>query len=203
MNATTADGILAIWNDCAPGREAEFEQWYQSEHLAERLAVPGFLFGRRHEASSGSPRYFTFYVTETPDVLASEAYLSRLNEPTPLTQRVMSGAFKNMTRTVCRRAASAGRIRGSIAVTVRFHQLPDRTGVQSVLESLARNPVVARAEFWEAVDPEQVAVAEEERLRGGDQKIAACLSVDTLRAGEADAIAADLSRHFPYASELR
>jgi hypothetical protein len=92
-NATTADGSLAIRNDCAPGREAEFEQWYQSEHLAERLAVPGFPFGRRHEASFGSPRYFTFYVTETTDVLASGAYLSRLNEPTPLTQRVMSGAI--------------------------------------------------------------------------------------------------------------
>ena len=39
-------GILAIWHDCAPGREAEFEAWYQQEHLIERLAVPGFLFGR-------------------------------------------------------------------------------------------------------------------------------------------------------------
>ena len=32
-----------------PGREAEFEAWFQQEHLAERLAVPGFLLGRRHE----------------------------------------------------------------------------------------------------------------------------------------------------------
>lgn len=40
-------GILAIWNDVAPGRDADFNEWFQSEHLAERLAVPGFLFGRR------------------------------------------------------------------------------------------------------------------------------------------------------------
>ena len=40
-------GILAIFNDCRPGREAEFEAWFQGEHLIERLAVPGFLFGRR------------------------------------------------------------------------------------------------------------------------------------------------------------
>ena len=37
-------GILAIFNDCRPGREAEFEEWFQGEHLLERLAVPGFLY---------------------------------------------------------------------------------------------------------------------------------------------------------------
>jgi hypothetical protein len=47
-------GILAIFNNAAPGREAEFDEWFQHEHLAERLAVPGFLLGRRYEAVSGS-----------------------------------------------------------------------------------------------------------------------------------------------------
>ncbi len=50
-------GILAIFNDCRAGREAEFEAWFQGEHLQERLAVPGFLFGRRHAALSGSPLF--------------------------------------------------------------------------------------------------------------------------------------------------
>ena len=58
-------GILAIFNNVAPGREAEFEAWFQHEHLAERIAVPGFLIGRRHEAISGQPRYFNFYVTQS------------------------------------------------------------------------------------------------------------------------------------------
>ena len=39
----TLPGILAIFNNAAPGREAEFEEWFQHEHLAERVAVPGFL----------------------------------------------------------------------------------------------------------------------------------------------------------------
>ncbi len=46
-------GILAIWNDVREGHEAEFNHWFQSEHLLERLAVPGFLFGRRHRADFG------------------------------------------------------------------------------------------------------------------------------------------------------
>jgi hypothetical protein len=55
-------GILAIFNDCRPGREAEFEAWFQGEHLIERLAVPSFLFGRRHKAIAGAPGYFNFYM---------------------------------------------------------------------------------------------------------------------------------------------
>ena len=43
-------GILAVWNDCARGREASYEEWYQQEHLIERVRVSGFLVGRRHEA---------------------------------------------------------------------------------------------------------------------------------------------------------
>jgi len=62
-------GILAIFNNVASGREAEFEAWFQHEHLAERIAVPGFLIGRRHEAISGQPRYFNFYVTQSVGVL--------------------------------------------------------------------------------------------------------------------------------------
>ena len=52
---TTQPGILAIFNDCRAGREAEFEAWFQGEHLIERLAVPGFLFGRRHKAFRAHP----------------------------------------------------------------------------------------------------------------------------------------------------
>ncbi len=81
-----ARGVLAIWHDCADGREAEIEAWYQQEHLIERLGVPGFMYGRRHEALSAMPRYFTSYVAESADILTSRPYLDRLEIPTPLTR---------------------------------------------------------------------------------------------------------------------
>ena len=56
----TLPGILAIFNNVAPGREAEFEEWFQHEHLAERIALPGFLIGRRHEAVSGAAALLQF-----------------------------------------------------------------------------------------------------------------------------------------------
>jgi hypothetical protein len=30
-------GTLAIWNDCAPGREEIYERWYQDEQLRDCL----------------------------------------------------------------------------------------------------------------------------------------------------------------------
>jgi hypothetical protein len=192
----TLPGILAIFNNVAPGREAEFEEWFQHEHLAERIAVPGFLVGRRHEAVSGWPRYFNFYVTESVGVLKSTAYLGRLDDPTPMTRTVMSEIFKDMIRTVCHRTFRLGAMRGTGVVTVRFKELPEETALKKVLETLMRDKEVACGEIWRAADPLEFPISMEERLRGGDRKIEACLLVETLRVPDAERIAAALASDF-------
>lgn len=190
-------GVLAIFNDCRAGREAEFEAWFQGEHLLERLAVPGFLFGRRHQAISGSSGYFNFYLVESPDVLTSNHYLERLDNPTPLTRKVMSEIFINMNRTVCRRTLRRGAFHGAFVVTVRFlNDAPDAATLATLVEDLVQNSAVAACEIWDAVDPAGQPVSMEEKLRGGDKKIKACLMVDTLRQADAEKIGMDLSRQF-------
>jgi hypothetical protein len=193
-------GILAIFNNVAPGRETEFETWFQHEHLAERLAVPGFLLGRRHEAVSGEPRFFNFYVTESADVLKSPAYLSRLDDPTPLTRTVMSEIFKDMIRTVCHRTFRVGTMRGAAVVTVRFGERPDDNALKNAIETLMQDAAVACGEIWSAASSRDFPISEEERLRGGDRKIEACLLVETLRLPEAERIAAGLAGLFPQAA---
>lgn len=189
-------GILAIWNDCRPGREAEFDAWFQGEHLLERLAVPGFLFGRRHQAISGSSGYFNFYLVASPDVLTSKPYLERLDNPTPMTRMIMSEVFLNMNRTVCHRAVRNGGFRGAYAVTVRFDAAPDENALRSTLDALTADAAVASGEIWIALDPRGMPVSQEEKLRGGDRKIAACLMIDTLRQSAAERIGADLAKNF-------
>jgi hypothetical protein len=195
-----APGILAIWNDCARGREAEFEEWYQHEHFYERIAVPGFLRGRRFEAVTGSPRYFCVYLTQSPDVLKSKAYLERLDNPTPMTRRIMSDAFRDMSRTVCYRTLRLGVMRGSAAITLRFGEPVDQGALKATLETLLKDKAVASGEVWTAVDAATIPVSEEERLRGGDKKIAGCLYVETLRVAEAETIAKTLAGRFPQAA---
>ncbi len=189
-------GILAIWNDCREGHEAEFEAWFQGEHLLERLAVPGFLYARRHQAISGASGYFNFYVTASPAVLVSPPYLERLDQPTPLTRKIMSGIFINMSRTLCRRTLRVGAFRGAYAVTVRFDEPPYAGALAALAESLVQDPAVAACEIWNAVDPEGQPVSMEEKLRGGDKKINACLMADTLRQQTAETIGAELAHRF-------
>lgn len=189
-------GILAIFNDCRAGREDEFNAWFQGEHLQERLAVPGFLFGRRHQSISGSVGYFNFYLVESPDVLTSKPYLERLDNPTPMTKRVMSEVFLNMNRTVCRRTIRRGAFRGAFAVTARFHETPDVGALTAALDELVRDTKIAGGEIWIALDPAGMPVSMEEKLRGGDKKIKACLMVDTLQQSDAEALGKRLSGRF-------
>src|SRR6478672_3848824 len=175
-------GILAIFNDCRAGRDDEFNAWFQGEHLQERLAIPGFLFGRRHQAISGGYGYFNFYLVDSPDVLTSKPYLERLDNPTPMTKRIMSEVFINMNRTVCNRVARRGAFHGSHVVTARYFAAePDIGALTAKLHELVNDTAVAGGEIWKAVDGAGAPVSEEERLRGGDKKIKGALVVDTLR----------------------
>ena len=189
-------GILAIFNDCVAGREAEFEEWFQGEHLQERIAVPGFLYGRRHQAISGSCGYFNFYLVESPAVLTSKPYLERLDHPTPMTRKVMSEIFINMNRTICHRTLRLGAFRGAYAVTARFNEAPDMNVLTTLAETLVKDTSIAACEVWRAVDRAGQPVSMEEKLRGGDKKIEACLMVDTLRQADAEAIGAGLAKDF-------
>jgi len=190
-----AQGVLAIWNDIRGGRESDFEFWYKNEHFPERLAVPGFRVGRRYEAISAAPRYFCYYLTDTPGVLNSAAYIERLNKPTPLTRSMMSDAFLNMNRTICRRVQRFGTLSGALCVTARFQEPADHVTALSMLETFSRAEGIARCELWSAAD-QRSDIAAEEQLRGGDRKIAACVIVETLRLSDAERVHDGLKREF-------
>ena len=195
--AVPQHGILAIFNDCRPGREAEFEAWFQGEHLIERLAVPGFVFGRRHKAVSGAPGYFNFYMVETPEVLTSKPYLERLDHPTPMTRTIMSEVFINMNRTVCRRTVRRGQFPRRLRRRRPVQPGAGRDGAGGVLEKLVADTAVAGGEIWMALDAAGMPVSMEEKLRGGDKKIAGALLIDTLYQEHAEAIGVQLAKQFP------
>jgi hypothetical protein len=80
-------GLLMVWADVPSDKEKEFNRWYNEEHLAERLAVPGFLSAARYEAVKGGPRHLAVYELESPAVLESEAYRRVQAQPTDWTKR--------------------------------------------------------------------------------------------------------------------
>jgi len=71
--------------------EEEFNAWYDSEHLAERLAIPGFRSARRWVAdvAPGAGKYLATYELDSPAVLQSAQYLARYQAATPWTRRCL------------------------------------------------------------------------------------------------------------------
>jgi len=194
--ADTPPAVLAFFHDIVAGREAEFEEWFQHEHLPERIAIPGFVMGRRYEAVSSDRSYFHFYAIQSVEDLKSDAYLARVNDPTPLTRPVMSEITKNVVRTVCRRIYQRGVMRGAAAVTARLADRVIDADLKTAIEERVRHRAVACGEIWQGVDPVDFSVSAEERLRGGDRKLNTCMLVETLRVAEAEKIALALAEDF-------
>ena len=185
-------GVLAVWNDCATGSEETYESWYQTEHLPERLGVPGFKRGRRYQALEGSPEYFTWYEVESPSVLRSAEYINCLSNPTPWTKQIMSGVFLNASRTVCKRHIIAGELFGSIAMTIRLEADASDQDIQETLKATYDPARVARIEKWSADEKPGDEAKAEEQIRGPDEKIKICFIFETIREEDARIFAAEL-----------
>jgi len=95
--AENGQGLLAVWMDIPAHLEDDFNRWYNEEHIAERVGIPGFLDGRRYLAIDGAPKYLALYETVDAEVLKSDVYLDILNHPTPWTQRIRPH-FQNFVR---------------------------------------------------------------------------------------------------------
>ncbi len=95
--AEHGQGLLVVWTDIPAAVEDDFNRWYNEEHLAERVGIPGFLNARRYVSLEGAPKYIALYETVDAQVLKSETYLKVLNTPTPWTQRVRPH-FQNFVR---------------------------------------------------------------------------------------------------------
>jgi hypothetical protein len=97
--ATRGKGIFLVYTDVDPQHEAEFNEWYNTEHLAELLAVPGILAAARYEATKGGPKYLAAYELESVDVMQTPAFKDR--KRTPWGERVSPSVIgKNLTRVV-------------------------------------------------------------------------------------------------------
>ena len=112
-------GMLLTSMDIDPSHEADFNRWYDREHLVERVAIDGFLEARRYVAHRGSPKYLCLYSTETFEVLDSPAYRAALMNPTDWSKTNLA-RFKNMIRTIARITISRGEGRGAALGVIRL-----------------------------------------------------------------------------------
>jgi hypothetical protein len=118
-------GFLAIWSDVEAHDLTDYRHWLTREHTTERVTTRGFLASRVFRAARDDiNRFFILYELEAPEVLDGEAYLARLNAPTPWSQRIMP-KLGNFVRGGGVVLARAGRGEGAIAMALRIEKLPE------------------------------------------------------------------------------
>lgn len=103
-----AGALLLNAMNVAAEAEADFNAWYDQEHLAALAAVPGTLAARRYRstaADGGTHRYVAIYHLQSPEVARSAAWKAAV--ATPWTARV-APHFRDRIRILTRRYVRGG-----------------------------------------------------------------------------------------------
>lgn len=89
-------GMLMTFTEVAPEDENEFNEWYNREHIDERVSMSGFHRARRYVAADADARmkYFASYETDKVQDLAHPEYMARLAKQTEWSQKIMAGFTK-------------------------------------------------------------------------------------------------------------
>jgi len=173
----SANGFLAIWSDIPSDYETDYLHWLTREHIKERLAVPGFLGARVFRALLDDiRRYLIIYDLQDGNVLASAPYLSRLNNPTPWSQRIMP-RLSNFRRGGGRVQWKAGHGRGGFIAALAIEP---RKGLPTGLEKLVSADRICAISFFETDLASSAIATAEKQLRAGDESFAVLIVLEGL-----------------------
>ena len=158
----------------------EHDRWHTHEHLPERLSIPGFCRGTRWIVAEGQPRYMVLYEVESLATLASQAYLARLNNPTPWTTRMMPH-YRGMNRGLCAVLGSFGLGLGGIAALIRFAPEPSQSAslnrwlLEEALRAVPQMPGLGSAHLLQGAQSAEM--THEQRIRGADRAVDSAIIV--------------------------
>jgi hypothetical protein len=182
-------GILAVWNDRSDKITADYERWYMTEHIPERLGVPGFRTAQRYEAIDADRKFFTFYEVDSPAVLTSEVYRERLANPTAQTRAIMPD-FLGMIRSVFVEGSRDGRGVGGAAVVIRYAQKAPDVVAPSV-NGLVDPSEITSIRVWDTAPGNAPTDTVESRVRPGRDGVAGgAVVIETARAEAAQQLVA-------------
>lgn len=193
--ALLGQGVAAIWHEIEPAGENDYHHWHCHEHIPERVGIDGFLRGRRYTGVAGAPRFFHFYETESLSTLTSPAYLARLNDPTPWTQRVVPH-FKDTNRTLSEVVLSHGLGQGASILTLRLAAADMGTFAAwldgTLFPELVKGPWIVGAHLLRG-DPgaSRIETSEKAIRQGSDEVADTVLFVEALEPAPLEALRED------------
>jgi hypothetical protein len=82
-----AGGVILVSMNIEPSREAEFNDWYNTEHIPHFNRLHGVIAARRFRAIAGDPRYVALYHVENTDIYATPGWMAANQTPWMLRMR--------------------------------------------------------------------------------------------------------------------
>ncbi len=104
---TAQQGMLFVATDIAAQDEADFNQWYDREHVEERVRIEGFLSGTRYQSLQGGHKYLGLYKTVSLECFTSAAYQAAFTRQTAWSVANLQKMQSPMRR-VCAISAEVG-----------------------------------------------------------------------------------------------
>ena len=84
--------VLVVTMEVDEADEAEFNEWYNEQHLPERMAISGYVSARRFKLegdnNNNALKYLCIWEMEDGSPLQSEMYKDQITHPTELYLRV-------------------------------------------------------------------------------------------------------------------
>jgi hypothetical protein len=173
----TGTGFLVISNDVKPEDETDYLHWLTREHAQERLGIPGFLSVRVFRADvAGTMRFLIFYRLTNAAVVASEAYLARLNAPSEWSRRIMP-MLMNFVRGGGNIIHEAGEGEGTCVLPILFDAGDIERYRAAADQAVTRNRMVA-SRIFEVDLAASVVPTKEKAMRQGDSSFSAMLLLE-------------------------
>jgi hypothetical protein len=137
-------GMLIVFTEVKAGDERDLNEWYNREHIDERINLPGFHRARRYVAVRGTPKYLATYECDSVGDLATPGYLHLLANQTAWSQAVMA-RFTHFHRLTLRVQVDLTHGVGGAVAAVRF--VPDpraRKALAAWLQEITLPKAIAR-----------------------------------------------------------
>ncbi|MGZ0187882.1 MAG: hypothetical protein ACKVH0_07740 [Alphaproteobacteria bacterium] len=148
-----SDAVLITQMNIPAATEAEFNNWYTNEHVAERVDLPGFKSAFRFVALDGAPKYFAYYETEDLNALTNPTYKAILADQSAWSKKVMA-QFEDFGRFCGPLLTRVGRGHGGMALVAQVDGDDSLDGfLTGILDQAIKAPLAVTGYLWRA-DPE-------------------------------------------------
>ncbi|MEX2617844.1 MAG: hypothetical protein WD767_17275 [Alphaproteobacteria bacterium] len=167
-------GILAVWSDITPEAAAEYDRWYEEEHMFERLVVDGFHGARHYCTVSGQQMFFTYFITDNAAVMQSPGYFHSTDNTSAWSRRIQPH-FRNTNRTAYNVIRRIGWGYGAAAMTIRMEPANGcedalvRWLGQDQFPALLKRPGIIGLQIWKADMEATRRKVLDEKTRGQDR----------------------------------